>query len=189
MVKMLGFHYANPHSYTKYRQIVAVAKRTHARVLIETGTYRGVTTRRCLPHFNRVFTIELDRSLAQAAQQSLARYAKCEVIEGDAAKEVPKLCERSDIGSDILFFLDGHFSGGDTALGEQTEPALDIIHAIAKRKERMAAMIVDDFREFGTRSGWPAKSQLVHAIEHSFPAKTFDLVVHMDQVLVMRRVP
>lgn len=187
MAKMLTFRYSNPHSYTKYRQIVAVARRTAARVLVETGTFRGVTTRRCLRHFSRVYTIELDHHLAQEAKTRLARFGNCEVIEGDASQEVKALLERPDVGGDILLFLDGHFSGSGTAIGEQAEPALEVIDVIARHKSRVAAIIIDDFREFGTQAGWPAKSELLRAIETSFPQKDFQLMIHLDQVLVMRR--
>ena len=187
MAKMLAFRYSNPHSYTKYRQIVAVARRTGARVLVETGTFRGVTTKRCLRHFSRVYTIELDHNLAQEAKKRLSRFGHCEVIEGDASQEVKALLERPDIGSDILLFLDGHFSGSGTAIGVQAEPALEVIEVIARHKSRVAAIIVDDFREFGTQPGWPAKSELLRAIETSFPADTYLVNVHLDQVLVMRR--
>lgn len=184
---MLAFRYSNPHSYTKYRQIVAVARRTGARVLVETGTFRGVTTRRCLRHFSRVYTIELDHELAQEAKKRLARFGNCQVIEGDATQEVKTLLERPDVGSELLLFLDGHFSGSGTASGANAEPALEVIGVIARHKGSVAAIIIDDFREFGTQSGWPAKSELLRAIETSFPADDFQLTVHLDQVLVMRR--
>lgn len=74
-----------------------------ARVLVETGTYKGVTTRRCLPYFEKVYTIELDPTLAEAAKQRLKASAKCEVIQGDASEEVGKLLEGGCLESDILF--------------------------------------------------------------------------------------
>lgn len=186
-VNAAAFRFKNPYSYTKYRQIVAVARRTAARTLVETGTYRGVTTRRCIPHFNRVYTIELDPSLARSATQQFRRYGTCEVIEGDATKVIQVLLEQREIGGDLLFFLDGHFSGEGTALGVSAEPALEVIRIIARHKERVAGVVVDDFREFGTQPGWPSKGQLVALLEQCFSSDGFVLCVNFDQVVVMRR--
>lgn len=185
--RLLTFRYANPHSYTKYRQIVAASRRTGARTLIETGTYRGVTTRRCIGNFDRVYTIELDPTLAREAQRRLGRFANCTVIEGDAATEVKRLLDTGNIGNDLLVFLDGHFSGVDTAHGDQAEPAIDVLDAIARHRDRVAAIVIDDFREFGTQKGWPTKGQLLTALERLFPAEYFDILVHLDQALALRR--
>jgi hypothetical protein len=185
--RLLTFRHANPHSYTKYRQIVAASRRTGARTLIETGTYRGVTTRRCIGDFDMVYTIELDPVLAREAQRRLARFSNCKVIEGDAATEVTRLLDAGNIGNNLLIFLDGHFSGGDTAHGDQAEPAIDVLETIARHRDRVAAIVIDDFREFGTQKGWPTKGQLLTALERFFPAEYFDILVHLDQALVLRR--
>lgn len=185
LARIWMFRYAPPHSYSKYRQIIAAARRTGARVLVETGTYKGVTTRRCLPHFGKVITIELDTTLAAGAKSRFKSWQNCEVIQGDAAQEVARILERADMDGDILFFLDGHFSGGDTACGQEPEPALDVLRTIAAKKKLVAGIIVDDFREFGTQGGWPTKTQLIAAAESLFAE--FDLVVHLDQLLILRR--
>jgi hypothetical protein len=187
LLNMVRFRFLNPHSYTKYRQIVAVARRTRARSLIETGTFRGVTARRCVPHFSRVYTIELDEELSRDAQVRLSRFRNCEVIQGDATLEIQKLLQRPDIGGDLLFFLDGHFSGEGTALGASAEPALDVIRVIARHKDRVAGILVDDFREFGSQPGWPTKQELIGTLEQEFSDSSFSLLVNCDQAVVMRR--
>lgn len=187
LLNMLRFTYANPHSYSKYRQLISVARRTGARVLIETGTFRGVTSRRCARHFTRVYTIELDQGLAAAAKHTLSRYRNCEVIEGDATREVVAILARADVGDDLLFFLDGHFSGSGTALGNRPEPAVDVLEVIANHKSRVAGIVIDDFRDFGSQPGWPSKGDLLHSLERLFPAGEFILWIHLDQVLVMRK--
>jgi hypothetical protein len=186
LFNLLRFTYANPHSFSKYRQLIAVARRTGARVLIETGTFRGVTTRRCARHFSRIYTIELDHDLAVMAKRTLKAYRNCEVIEGDATREVTKILKRSDVGNDLLLFLDGHFSGIGTARGECEEPALDVLKVIANHKRRVAGIVIDDFREFGCQPGWPTKGELLKSVEQLFPGREFTIWIHMDQVLVMR---
>jgi predicted O-methyltransferase YrrM len=65
------FHFANPHSYSKLRIINAVRKKTGARMMIESGTYRGVTAARCARLFEKVYTIELDKDLAAVGTEYL----------------------------------------------------------------------------------------------------------------------
>ena len=185
--RIVRFTFRNPYSYTKFRQIISVARRTRARTLIETGTYKAVTTRRCLPYFEKIYTIELDHQLAEAASHALRRHPKCLVIEGDATKTVASLLDSRSIGDDLLFFLDGHFSGVGTAHGQQAEPALDVLEIIARHENRVAAIIIDDFRDFGTEAGWPSKSSLLGRLEQLFPSESFTLAVHLDQVLLMRK--
>lgn len=179
------FKYGAPHSFTKFRQILAAKRLTGARVLVETGTFKGVTTSRCLPHFEMVYTIELDSNLAAAAKQRFRRSPKCVVLQGDAMEEVGKLIGDESLGRDILFFLDGHFSGGVTAVGEKVEPALDVLLRIAEQKPRVAGIIVDDFREFGTQRGWPSKAELIGLAESLFG--DFEIMVHLDQLLILRK--
>jgi hypothetical protein len=68
-------------------------------------------------------TIELDVKLAQQAALYLKRFSNVEIFQGDAMNLLPQLIARDDVG-DVVVFLDGHFSGGKTALGEVPEPAI-----------------------------------------------------------------
>lgn len=189
LTNLARFTFANPHSYTKYRHILAVAGRTNATTLIETGTYKGVTTRRCISKFKRIITVELDPTLATDAARRLSRFKNCEVVTGDANEEVPLLLERADIGEHLMFFLDGHFSGGCTASGAEAEPALRVLSTIALQHHRVAGIIVDDFREFGTQPGWPSKGELVATAEQLFCPLGFKLSVHLDQLVLERSCP
>ncbi len=72
LVDLAMFRFSSLRSLNKFRQIRHEATRAKARTLIETGTYLGVTTRRCAKVFDRVITIELDPTLAAQAKQYLS---------------------------------------------------------------------------------------------------------------------
>lgn len=182
--RLTSFRYANPHSYSKLRNIRSVARRTGATQMIETGTYLGNTAMRCAPRFERVYTIELDEKLASRAAAYLCKRHNVEVIQGDALVEVPKILARSGVER-LLIYLDGHFSGGATALGDRPEPACDEIEVLGQFKNKIRGIVVDDFRCFGVERGWPSKSALLRSIETHFGGE-FEILVHLDQVLVMR---
>jgi len=178
----------NPHSYMKYLALRGLARRTGARCLIETGTFRGVTSARCARIFARVVTIELDAALARDAEQRLARHANVTVLQGDAAVLLPAAFERHGCG-DAVVFLDGHFSGGITAKGPVVEPALAELEILARYADRICGIVIDDFRLFGVEPGFPKKAELTNAAESLFPFPAFALGIHFDQMVIERLPP
>jgi len=185
LYRLAKFDVRNPYSFSKFRQLKALGRRSGAKVLIETGTYLGNTAMRCSRVFDRVITIELDPELFRQSQAYLSRRSNVECLEGDALKLLPMVLDRPDV-NDAMVFLDGHFSGGVTAHGELAEPACEEIEVLARFKHKLRSFIVDDFRCFGTDKGWPRKSELIASIEKHF-GDQMDLTVHMDQVLVWKR--
>jgi len=185
LYRLARFDVRNPHSYAKLRQIKALARRCGAKMMIETGTYLGNTAMRCSSLFDRVFTIELDPALYQQASRYLAPRKNVECIEGDGLKMLPAILARADV-SNVLVFLDGHFSMGLTAHGDVAEPACLEVEVLAKYQDKIAGVIIDDFRTFGSAAGYPLKSELFRSIEQNF-GDAFDCTVHLDQVLVWRK--
>jgi hypothetical protein len=176
----------HPHGYLKFLTLRALGRRTGARCLIETGTFRGVTSARSAKCFDRVVTIELDAGLACLAKNRLARYRNVTVLQGDAAALLPSVFVQYPCDGAIVF-LDGHFSGGGTALGPLVEPAILELEILAKHADLIYGIVIDDFRLFGIEAGFPKKSELVLAVERLFPFPQFDFTVHFDQLIIERR--
>jgi hypothetical protein len=183
LYKLCKLSFVNPHSYTKFRIISGIQKRFRANAFIETGTYLGVTTRRCAPLFEQVYTVELDVALASKASEFLKSRDNIKVIQGDALEILPRIYQEET--GDVIVFLDGHFSGGDTACGNIPEPALEELKILGKYKDRTVAVIIDDFRLFGTEPGFPTKSSLFEVIEEQFPG--FNITVFLDQIVITRQ--
>ncbi|HEY9302612.1 MAG TPA: rRNA adenine N-6-methyltransferase family protein [Phormidium sp.] len=181
--RLASFNFKNPHSYTKFRQINSLRKRTNSSVFIETGTYLGVTTNRCSSVFDKVYTIELDEKLAAQAASYLSNKKNVEVIQGDALKVLPTLLESESVNN-ALIFLDGHFSGGVTACGDLPEPAIQELQVIADYKNKVKAIIIDDFRCFGTDLGFPKKSEVIGIMEKHFD--NYEITVHLDQLILVK---
>jgi hypothetical protein len=185
LYRISRFRFTNGHSLTKLRQIDALRKRTNASVFVESGTFRGVTAARCARLFERVFTVELDPHLFVEAKEHLQSLKNVEVIHGDAAKEIPQLFATGRV-INALVFLDGHFSGGNTACGDTPEPAIQELEALATYRDYICAVIVDDFRCFGVEPGYPRKSNLLRAAEKYYEQYGYGIQVHLDQLLIYR---
>jgi hypothetical protein len=184
LYKIASFDFSNPNSYTKFRAIKSLQKKTNSTTLIETGTYLGVTTKRCAPIFEKVYTVELDETLANKAKNFLSSEKNVKVVQGDGVDFLTTILEDKSIDN-VLIFLDGHASGGDTACGDLPEPAIEELKIIAHHKSKVNAVIIDDFRAFGTDAGFPSKSEVIRAIEDDF--KEYNLSIHLDQILIVKK--
>ena len=179
LYRIATFNFSNPHSYTKYRQIKALKYKTSSKMLIETGTFRGVTTKRCASIFDKLYTIELDEKLANEASKNLSKRKNIKVLQGDATIELSNILQNEEVNN-ILVFLDGHFSGGITACGKIPEPAIEELKVLSRYKEKINCIIIDDFRCFGN-NGFTEKSSIIKALEDEF--SDFELNIHLDQII------
>jgi hypothetical protein len=116
-------------------------------VFIETGTFLGFTTRTASSLFKKVYTIEVDDRLYNDANAAFTPMG-IEVINGDSVNIFPTLIPT--ISDNVVFWLDGHYSGQGTGYGKYDFPALqecEIIDTHLKSKE--AFIMIDDVRLFG----------------------------------------
>ena len=113
---------------------------------VETGTLNGGTIFGMEPFFDTLYTIEVSERYYNGTKN---RYKgnKITFLLGDSSKVlgdvVPTLAEPT------IFFLDGHWSSGDTGRGEKDCPLVEEITHIATAFKHKAIIIVDDFRLFG----------------------------------------
>ncbi len=184
LYRIARFNFSYGHSYTKFRAIKALKNKTNSKNLIETGTYLGVTTKRCAPLFEKVYTIELDVELSEKARKFLSNKKNVKVLQGDVLEQLPIIFKNQQ-PSDTLVFLDAHFSGADTACGNLPEPAIEELKILSQYKSKINAILIDDFRLFGEDPGFPEKSKLFEAIEKYLPE--YKTVVHLDQIYLIKR--
>ena len=115
-------------------------------VFIETGTCNGDTIFSVEPHFDMLYTIELSQKYFN---NTSSRYNgnKINFIFGDSSHVFETLLP--NINQDAVFFLDGHWSSGDTAKGNKDCPLIEEIQHINILYKNKAIIIIDDFRLFG----------------------------------------
>jgi hypothetical protein len=113
---------------------------------IETGTHNGDTIFAVEPYFDTLHTIEFSERYYNNTKN---RYNgdKIKFILGDSSIVFGGLLP--GITEKCIFFLDGHFSGGDTGQSEQDCPLNEEITHINNLFQNEAIIIIDDFRLFG----------------------------------------
>ena len=125
---------------------------------METGTYLGDMVAAQLRAFSRIYSIELDPGLAEAARVRFAPWPHVSILQGDSATVLPVVLR--DIDRPCLFWLDGHYSGGITARGDRVTPIVRELEAILDHPVRGHVVLVDDARLFDGTDDYPTLGEL-----------------------------
>ncbi len=151
---------AQPSDRAKHLFLERLARERGHQIFIESGTFLGDTAMHMAAHCESVLTVELDPDFYARAERRFARMPWVTVVRGDSIEKIPELVRAA--AHPPLVWLDGHYSGGGTACGEEAEPAVRILRAL----ESVAAgttIVVDDLRMFGRGRGAPELAELVNA--------------------------
>ena len=92
--------------------ILDYAQRYDCHTFVETGTSDGTTTAAMVPHFNTLYTIEIDEGLWTSATYQFFTEPKVTCMLGDSAEQLPYLMPK--LTGPTIFWLDGHYCGGAT---------------------------------------------------------------------------
>jgi hypothetical protein len=113
---------------------------------IETGTLHGNTIFSLEPYFNKLYTIEFSEKYYNNTKNQYSG-SKINFILGDSSIVFENLLP--NITDKCIFFLDGHWSGGDTGHSIKDCPVDEEITHINNLFTNDAIIIIDDFRLFG----------------------------------------
>lgn len=169
-----------PPSIIKQRTLEAYAKKFNLTVFVETGTYYGDTVEAMKNIFNQIYSIELSRKLHEKAKKRFKGVKHIELINGDSGVELEKLIRRID--RPTLFWLDGHYSGGETAKADKETPIYEELNCIFNTIDRGDVIIIDDARNFGTVAAYPNIEELNNFIRSKRPATNIDIQDDMIRI-------
>lgn len=115
---------------------------------IETGTLEGGTIFAMEPYFDKLYTVEYSEKYHNIAKN---RYNgnKIDFRLGDSSIVFETLLPT--IRAPAIFFLDGHWSSGDTGKSAKDCPLIEEVTHIRNLFTPNAILIIDDCRMFGTK--------------------------------------
>lgn len=134
-------------------------------MFVETGTADGETPAFLSPHFDELYTIEVGREQYAAALHRF-RGTNVTCLHGDSGTRLPEVIFQIG-GTPALFWLDGHYCGGDRA--DKDTPILEELAAIFAAPVKHVVLI-DDARLFEGMShfgehDWPHIEEVRHLAE------------------------
>jgi hypothetical protein len=175
---------APPPHFIKQKLLIENARRWHTPVMVETGTLHGDMIEAMKDHFEELYSIEISPEFAAKAQQRFANSAKIRIIENDSAIALQRLVP--ELHRPSLFWLDGHYSGGNTGKGAQVTPVLDELSTIYA-SDLDHVVLIDDARLFGTDKDYPSLEKLTSHIRKLRPDATISMKNDCIQITPQRR--
>ena len=174
-----GGRFGPPH-IIKQRMLLDHAQKFDTDILVETGTFLGDMIFAMKDHFKEIYSIELSEELSERAKSAFRKYPHIHLVAGDSATALESVL--GDIKERCLFWLDGHYSGGITALGEVRCPIRAEIEAIIRHPIKDHVLLIDDAICFDGNHGYPTLFELHDIVVSRFPGyemQVFDNVIQI----------
>ena len=123
---------------------------TKSGILIESGSYLGNGIQAFLDiGFQSVYSVELAHHYYEHCLNRFSdKKDKVHLYYGDSGEKFKDIL--ASINSQVVFWLDGHYSQGDTAKGTENSPILRELDTISKHHIKNHTILIDDVRQFGT---------------------------------------
>lgn len=149
------------HVYKK-RRIQRLAQAHRCDTFVETGTFYGQMVNFARGFFLKVISVEIYPPFysENAAQFSLDD--NVHILLGDSGKNLPEAMSLAT--GRILFWLDGHYSGSGTGIGDKVSPIIEELRLIATAGRKDDCIVIDDKRLFTGQDGYPAIDVAVAAL-------------------------
>jgi len=171
-----------PPHIVKQLAVREYAERFRLGCLVETGTYLGEMIEAVRGMFDRIYSIELDAALYDGARKKFRRYRQITLLHGDSGTVLKDVL--AELDRPALFWLDGHYSGGETARGELETPVMKELENIYRHPHaRNHVILIDDARCFDNERDYPG----IATIEASAKAAGYDRVEVKDDIIRLSR--
>lgn len=126
-------------------------KRPDITVLVESGTHEGDGVQEALDAgFDRVISYEISAPLISMAQERFQGMPRVSLHHKPSQTMLDELLQPELRSERMFFWLDGHYSFGNTSFHEVPCPILQELDCIAKHPVKNHTIAVDDVRLFGT---------------------------------------
>jgi hypothetical protein len=137
------------------------AREINASTFVETGTLYGDTIHAVRDDFDQIYTIEIEKTLYLKATARFRHLSHIHTICGDSGEMLKMVLPK--INTPAVFWLDGHYSGGDTGKGLKDTPIMEELSSILSSNHK-GIILIDDARMFNGEGDYPMMSSLKEMI-------------------------
>lgn len=142
-------------------------------ILIETGTAYGEMIYAMKDVFKQIYSIELSEKLASDAQERFSKQTNVQVLHGDSPRVLETLLPT--IVGPTLFWLDAHYSSGNTARGDLDSPIMQELSLLLKLPQKRNVILIDDARKFDGHDGYSTIAELRAFMKQHRPDWAFEI--------------
>jgi hypothetical protein len=159
---------------------------------VETGTYLGDTLAQLSGDFHSLHSIELSTDYYARASARFVGQPKIHLVNADSTSGLATAlgCLSAERA---LFWLDAHYSGGDTAKGQSNTPVKSELEAILAHPQRSDIILIDDLRYFWKARpgflqhealiGYPSAGEIVQLLKSG--TREYDCFALSDALLAI----
>lgn len=115
------------------------------KVFVETGTYKAQTSVWASKRFDIVYTVEASKKLYNEAVEEYGNIRNIKFMRGISRESLREII--NEIDTQAVFWLDAHWSGGETFGSDDECPLIDELGLITKKRIRHY-ILIDDARLF-----------------------------------------
>lgn len=169
----------------KQATIKEYANKFNIHILIETGTFMGDMVSAMKDEFDTIMSIELSNNLYRRAKKKFSPFPHIRICHGDSAKVLPNIL--SSIKQPVLFWLDGHYSGGFTEKGDFETPVRKELRCVLSHNIKNHVILIDDARCFTGQNDYPSLTELKELVLRNWPGA--DIEVKEDIVRIHHKKP
>lgn len=166
-----GSPFPVPHPVKK-DAILNFRNKFNINILVETGTFLGEMIYAQRNNFKKLYSIELADELFRMAEKRFSVYPHVKILNGDSGKVLNDLVP--SLNEPALFWLDGHYSGFETAKGEFETPFLQEFNAITNSPYKHV-ILVDDADLFVGKNDYPTLEFVKDLVKNKLQNYTVDV--------------
>jgi hypothetical protein len=163
----------------KRRIILGLLARHELKTFVETGTFKGDTLAAVAATGIRAISVELSPEYFDRANQRFAGKRNVELHQGDAGDVLPRIV--ATLQEPALFWLDGHYSAGETAHGALASPISAEVQCILDSPIQGHVMLIDDAHEFTGDGGYPELGRFLTTIAET---GRYQAMVHANIIVL-----
>ena len=154
-------------------------------IFVEGGTYQGGTACSMSELFSTVYTIERSDVMYGIAKEKLSGIDNITLLKGDTREHLKNILIDND---NFLFWLDAHWSGGETYGKDDECPLLEELKIIFESSASNYAILIDDARLFlapppipHDAGKWPSIKDIASVIPCGY-----ELIVRYDVLYIVK---
>lgn len=151
-----------PAHIVKQNTILEYSKKFSVKILFEIGTYLGDMIEAQKNNFEKIYSVELSEKLYTKARKRFREDKQVILLQGDSGLKIEEIINQ--LYEPVLFWLDGHYSGGITARAEKECPVREELNAIFK-SGFAHIILIDDARLFNGTHDYPTFKEIESVIK------------------------